>query len=93
MCAVLSPLFSLFNHSCAPSVAWKTHETRLAIDLTTNRDIRKGEQLFVEYDGHVHDRPLNTRRKRLNRWIDGPCLCERCVEEEKAVVAVSQHSW
>lgn len=82
-CAVLNPLFSLFNHSCDPNVDWKSSNDHRTIKMTTKRDVAKDEQLFVEYDSFEHKKPLAQRRERLSRWIDGPCLCSRCVREER----------
>ena len=79
----LNPLFSLFNHSCEPNVKWNTQSDHRTIKMKASRYIKKGEQLFVEYDGFVSLQPLEDRRKRLRRWIDGPCQCTRCVREEK----------
>jgi len=86
--AALNPLFSLFNHSCEPNVEWQTRKDHRTIDLRVSRDVVAGEQLFVEYDGFMHDCDLETRRDRLAKWIDGPCLCSRCVREEQASLAL-----
>ena len=83
-CRVLSPLFSLFNHSCEPNVGWASSTDHCGIKVTTKRDIKAGEQLYLEYDSFVRDKPVQQRRERLSRWIEGPCMCTRCVREEKA---------
>jgi hypothetical protein len=49
--------------------------------LRTTRNIKRGEQLFVMYDGYVRDTPIEARRKRLKKWLDADCLCTRCVRE------------
>ena len=82
--AALNPLFSLFNHSCEPNVEWQTRKDHRTIELRVSRDVVAGEQLFVEYDSFMHDCDLETRRDRLGKWIDGPCLCSRCMREEQA---------
>jgi hypothetical protein len=87
--AALNPLFSLFNHSCEPNVEWQTRKDHRTIDLSISRDVVAGEQLFVEYDGFMHDSPLEDRRARLAKWIDGPCLCTRCVREERTALVLS----
>ena len=84
--AALNPLFSLFNHSCEPNVEWQTRKDHRTIDLRVSRDVVAGEQLFVEYDGFMHDATLEMRRNRLAKWIDGPCLCSRCLREEQALL-------
>lgn len=81
--AGLNPLFSLFNHSCEPNVEWRTMKDHRTIEMRVSRNVSAGEQLFVEYDSYVHDHPLHERRKRLARWIDGLCLCNRCVREQE----------
>ena len=86
-CAVLNPLFSLFNHSCDPNVEWRSSRDHRTIKMTTARDVAMGEQLFVEYDSFEHKKPVAQRRERLGKWIDGPCLCTRCVREEQELLA------
>jgi hypothetical protein len=81
----LNPLFSLFNHSCEPNVDWATQKDHRTVIMRVSRDVTAGEQLFVEYDGFEHDRPVHERRQRLTRWIDGLCMCSRCVREEQAL--------
>jgi hypothetical protein len=87
--AALNPLFSLFNHSCEPNVKWQTRKDHRTIDLRLSRDAVAGEQLFVEYDGFMHGCSLGERRERLEKWIDGPCLCTRCVREEERAAALA----
>jgi hypothetical protein len=88
----LNPLFSLFNHSCEPNVEWKTRKDHRTIDLRVSgaRDVVAGEQLFVEYDGFMHDSALEERRERLAKWIDGDCACSRCTREERAAALAVQ---
>lgn len=82
-CAVFNPLFSLFNHSCEPNVDWRSSKDHRTIKMTTTKDVAKSEQLFVEYDSFEHKKPLQQRRERLSKWIDGPCLCSRCAREDQ----------
>ena len=83
MAESLNPLFALFNHSCEPNVEWSsTANNHQTILVRARRNIRKGEQLLVEYDQFMRDQPLEVRRKRMYRWLDGPCQCLRCVAEE-----------
>lgn len=79
----LSPLFSLFNHSCEPNVKWTTSTDHRTIRVKAWRQIKQGEQLFVIYDGYMRNEPLAARRKKLQRWLDGPCQCTRCTREEE----------
>jgi hypothetical protein len=84
MAESLNPLFALFNHSCEPNVEWSsTAENHQTILVRARRNIEKGEQLLVEYDQFMRDQPLEVRRKRMYRWLDGPCQCLRCVTEEE----------
>jgi hypothetical protein len=83
MSVSLNPLFSLFNHSCEPNVDWATQKDHRTVVMRVSKDAAAGEQLFVEYDGFEHDKPVHERRQRLTRWIDGLCMCSRCVREEQ----------
>jgi hypothetical protein len=85
MSVSLNPLFSLFNHSCEPNVDWATQKDHRTVVMRVSKDVVAGEQLFVEYDGFEHDKPVHKRRQRLTRWIDGLCMCSRCAREERAL--------
>ncbi|KAK5135885.1 hypothetical protein LTR08_004535 [Meristemomyces frigidus] len=84
----ISPLFSLFNHSCEPNVDWSIRPDHTTMVIRVAREVTAGEQLFVEYDGFMQDQPLAARRKRMRKWLDAECQCTKClrqeVEEEKA---------
>lgn len=80
--AGLNSLFSIFNHSCEPNIDWTLEKDRKTIRLIANRDVGKGEQLFVIYDGSLTHANLATRRESLWRWLNGPCQCTRCQREE-----------
>lgn len=81
---LISPLFSLFNHSCSPNVNWSIADDHQSVTLQLQKSVSKDEQLFVRYDGYIDDLPLNERRESMWRWLDGPCQCERCVAEERS---------
>ena len=85
MSVSLNPLFSLFNHSCEPNVDWATKKDHRTVVMRVSRDVVAGEQLFVEYDGFEHGKSVYERRERLARWIDGLCMCSRCVREEQTL--------
>ena len=57
-------------------------EDHSTVIVRTLRDIRQGEQLFVEYDAFAHEKHYTERRKVLKRWLVTDCLCKRCVREE-----------
>ncbi|KAI7483254.1 hypothetical protein KC357_g3448 [Hortaea werneckii] len=79
----VSPLFSLFNHSCAPNVEWTIGRDHTTLWVRSSREMGRGEQLFVMYDNFLLGQPLSERRKRLRRWLDADCQCSLCVQEEQ----------
>ncbi|GAB7366537.1 hypothetical protein MBLNU230_g8525t1 [Neophaeotheca triangularis] len=96
----LSPLFCIFNHSCEPNISWEQPRRddakgELVVRMVANRDIVKGEQLFVAYDGFCLNEGWRGRMKRLGKWLAGGCGCGRCVREmelEKGMGYVSVDS-
>lgn len=80
----ISPLFSLFNHSCAPNAEWtvKADHTTLVIRVEEPGGVREGEQLLLMYDGFMFGQPVGKRRRRLRKWFDGECQCVKCAREE-----------
>ncbi|KAM0720005.1 hypothetical protein Q7P37_004140 [Cladosporium fusiforme] len=90
LAAALSPLFSLFNHSCEPNAQWQTMRDHRTIHVRVSEDVAAGEQLFVEYDSYAHDYPLETRRKHLSHWIER-CMCSRCAREERDLEEARAH--
>ncbi|OTB00672.1 hypothetical protein M426DRAFT_26372 [Hypoxylon sp. CI-4A] len=82
---VLFPVYSRINHSCDPNANWGTNPNPSArtIDLyvTTTKDIRKGEQIFVSYSGtNVESMTLAERTGLLQDW-GFTCKCLRCEQE------------
>ena len=65
-------------------------EDETTIVVSVDRDVKKGEQLFVMYDGFMQKHGLETRRKRLKRWLDDDCQCSRCVREEAELALIKQ---
>lgn len=80
--AAVNQLFSLFNHSCEDNVKWQIPKDHRAMEMWAMRDISKGEQLFVNYNGFMAEQTLAKRRDVFWRWLDGPCQCSRCLREE-----------
>ncbi|KAF1984111.1 hypothetical protein K402DRAFT_317385, partial [Aulographum hederae CBS 113979] len=73
--AGISPLFTLFNHSCEPNVKWTDNDSAVLL-LTTARDVKEGEELFISYDGNKGT--LEERNEHLQHWLPGPCRCTKC---------------
>lgn len=89
-------MHSQLNHSCEPNVSVRHLPGRTGvrpatrITVVANREIKKGEELVISYLDASGD-PNNTpsvRRRRMTLWRDymfGPCDCNRCQEEFKAM--------
>src|SRR4051812_11435391 len=46
----------MFNHSDTPNVSYELlHVNRVRMHFRTLRDIKKGEQLFIDYNADVHN--------------------------------------
>lgn len=73
------PTAVYFNHSCWPNVA--KHRHGRAMQFTSNREIKRGEELFISY-GSIAD-SLDERRERLRDHFFFTCSCDRCLREEK----------
>ncbi|TKA83390.1 hypothetical protein B0A55_01007 [Friedmanniomyces simplex] len=86
----VSPLFSLFNHSCEPNVRWRIERDCVTLTVSTQKEVKAGEQLLVVYDQYLEDDPARERRKRMWRWLDGDCRCTRCVREEEEEVGEAE---
>lgn len=87
----ISPLFSLFNHSCEPNVDWTIRRDHTTMKIRVNQDVKQGEQLFVDYDGFMEGSTLQARRKRLRKWLDEGCQCTKCRRQEAEQVAVGEN--
>lgn len=85
MATCLSPLFCMINHSCEPNLIWRSQQDHSTLKITAKRNIKKGEQFYLEYDQYQRDQPLAVRRRRLDRWFGADCQCIRCVREENEV--------
>lgn len=79
----LSPLFCMINHSCEPNLYWCSQPDHSTLKITAKRDIKKGEQLLLEYDQFQGKNSLADRRERYRKWLGSDCQCTRCVREER----------
>lgn len=88
--SAVSPLYSMFNHSCEPNVAWE-HGKRAdgSVDVMGQsstlrmfavRDIKEGEELLISY--LPKDMDYIERRESLRSWWDGDCGCVKCAREK-----------
>ena len=76
------PEASYFNHSCNPNIT--KYRKGNSMLFTVNRDIKKDEQICIDYSG-VLDLPTVKRRAFLaDSWFF-VCACERCKSELRSV--------
>ncbi|KAE9972710.1 hypothetical protein EG328_004851 [Venturia inaequalis] len=80
--SVISPIASLFQHSCEPNADWRNENDGIDVMLVkAAKVIQEGEEIYDSYGGLTMN--LDDRRKKLMKWIGGDCECTRCVREEK----------
>jgi len=80
----LSPWYSWFNHSCAPSVGMESPPVCGCPkeELGVLKAVEKDEELFVIYIGpHLLAKVKEERQRGLASWLGGDCKCQRCKEE------------
>jgi hypothetical protein len=77
----IGPLYSMFNHSCAPSVDWRHDDNNSNLTMFAERDIREGEEMFISY---IKSKSMGRaeRQKTLMPWLGMDCACTRCVAEK-----------
>jgi len=78
----LSPLYSLFNHSCAPNVVYRNVDGGTTVEMVAERNIGIGEELCISYMSDVGRRPRAERQALMEAWIGGECQCDRCSEAQ-----------
>jgi hypothetical protein len=89
----LNTLHALFNHNCLPNVDWKTDDEKpSAVILRANRDIKAGEELFIEYMNVRYDEYAE-RQAFLKHWFGGDCGCERCRAERPGADPIEKSSF
>ncbi|TID18220.1 hypothetical protein E2P81_ATG06156 [Venturia nashicola] len=79
----LSPLFSLFNHSCRPNVKWLFGKDATTIELKTLRPVRAGEELYIYLQSEDLVLGRAERKKLLLHWFT-ECQCPKCKGAERA---------
>merc|ERR1712142_835842 len=72
--SVLYLQISRFNHSCLPNVAHKF--TGSVGRVYALKDIKKGEELFLSYNGTFAS--LEDRQRQLQNVYKFTCKCEMC---------------
>jgi hypothetical protein len=75
----INPFYSFVNHSCEPNVHWRNQNSS-TIELKAARNIKKGEELYTSYLTGEY-MPKAERRKWLNQWLGGDCVCAKCLRE------------
>ena len=81
--SAISPLYSMFNHSCKPNVDWRHDEHNSTVMLFATKDIEEGEEMCISYIKGV-DMGRIERQKALMTWLGMDCACARCLEETAA---------
>ncbi|QSZ30013.1 hypothetical protein DSL72_004531 [Monilinia vaccinii-corymbosi] len=82
----INPLYSMFNHSCDPNVDWRHDDENSTVTMFAERDIKKGEEMFISYIGRGED--LKARQGKLMPWFGMECACHKC-EEDKLAATVA----
>jgi hypothetical protein len=76
----VNPLYSMFNHSCAPNIGWEHEGNTSTLRLFAERSIVEGEELFISYINQL-DMEWAERQQALAAWLGMDCECERCQKE------------
>ncbi|KAA8563984.1 hypothetical protein MFRU_025g00100 [Monilinia fructicola] len=80
----INPLYSMFNHSCDPNVDWRHDDENSTVTMFAERDIKKGEEMFISYIGK--GKGLKERQGKLMPWFGMECACHKCDEEKLAAM-------
>lgn len=79
--ALFSPHLACINHSCSPNVRFVFCPDSRDIKLIALRDIKKDEQLFLDYLGGASEiSGWSERRELLYRIYGFHCRCSRCIQ-------------
>lgn len=76
----------LFNHSCEPNVAEENVKGGSTIAFRARRFIKKGEELFVDYQPQTKKLAKGARQEELNYLLHVDCNCVKCQRETEATV-------
>jgi hypothetical protein len=79
--SAISPLYSMFNHSCNPNVDWRHDDYSSTVTLFATRDIAEREEMCISYIKGA-EMGREERQKALMTWLGMECGCERCVREK-----------
>ena len=78
--SAVSPLYSMFNHSCNPNVDWRHDDHNSTVTLFATRDIKEGEEMYISYIKGA-DMSRGERQKALMTWLGVECGCAMCESE------------
>lgn len=56
----------IYNHSYTPNADWKQNFKKMTMEYRAIKDIKAGEQIFVNYNGE----PDDTKKIDFGEWID-----------------------
>ncbi|RNF26743.1 SET and MYND domain-containing protein [Trypanosoma conorhini] len=73
--------YSLLNHSCEPNCALVGSDAANR-RLVTLRELREGEQLFINYNASLTTRASYADRRALCQQRHFECFCPKCVRRE-----------
>ncbi|KAG0652468.1 Trithorax-related 4 [Hyphodiscus hymeniophilus] len=79
--SAISPLYSMFNHSCSPNVDWRHDDYSSTVTLFATRDIKEGEEMCISYIKGA-EMGRKERQRALLTWLGMECGCQRCTEEK-----------
>ncbi|ORC85337.1 uncharacterized protein TM35_000361970 [Trypanosoma theileri] len=76
--------YSFLNHSCDPNCALVSGSGSGALNrkLVTLRDVREGEQLFINYNANLTTCVSYEDRRALCQQRHFECFCAKCVRRE-----------
>jgi len=74
---------SRLNHSCQPNTEWQIHAAPVPmLSLRTKQNVKKGEELTIDYIRELPDLEQKERRKLLQQDYGFLCMCSRCISAE-----------